>query len=459
MNASLAANPPLVSEVPTSVVLRYGVGQLGAQIFRDTPAVLLPLFMTTMLGVPAWLAGLVVLVPKLWLIVCDPLVGAWSDRMKTAIGRTPFLIGGAIGTTLGFIALFAFTAYPSPYLAAAAICALFFMASTAFSIYSVPYLAIAAEISGDPHQRNRIMVLRMVFATLGVLVGVGLAQPTIEHFGGGEAGWHAMSWIFGGLCLVSMLTTASGLRRVPLINAGAVPGSLLEQLRTVASNKPYLVLLATTFLSNTGQAASYTVIGFVFLYVVQAIWLIPIFILCMSAASLASQPLWLWLPKRIGKPRAYVIAATIWAAVTITWLWVGKGGTDVATLPGGQPVNTQHLLILLRAVIIGAFNGGFILLALSMMTDTVDYQRRMHGIANEGVFAGLFSAMEKLAFALGPVIAGIVMSVFGFVSSTGGGTAQSDSAITGIVLLYSAIPASLQVIALLIFSRYRLPGA
>jgi len=459
MTATIAAASPAhpTDEVPTSVVLRYGVGQLGAQVFRDTPAVLLPLFMTTMLGVPAWLAGLVVLVPKLWLILCDPLVGAWSDRLKTAVGRTPFLIGGAVGTTLGFIALFAFTAYPSPYVAAAAVCALFFVASTAFSIYSVPYLAIAAELSGDPHQRNRIMVLRMVFATLGVLVGVGLAQPIIVNFGGGAAGWHAMSWIFGAICLLSMLTTASGMRKVPLIQAGAVAGSLREQLRVVARNRPFLVLLATSFLSNIGQAASYTVIGFVFLYAIQAIWLIPIFILCMSVASLAAQPLWLWLPRRIGKPRTYVLASLVWAAVTVTWLWVGKGGADVATLPGGQPVNSQHLLILLRAVVIGLANSGFILLALSMMTDTVDYQRRTQGVANEGVFAGLFSAMEKLAFALGPVIAGIVMSAFGFVSSTGGAAAQSDHAITGIILLYSVIPASLQGIALLVFSRYRLP--
>ncbi|WP_372732407.1 MFS transporter [Novosphingobium sp.] len=455
-----AATPPstIPDEVPTSVVLRYGIGQFGAQVFRDTPAVLLPLFMTTMLGVPAWLAGLVVLIPKLWLIVCDPLVGAWSDRMKAAIGRTPFLIGGAVGTTAGFIALFVFTAYPSPYIAAASICALFFAASTAFSIYSVPYLAIAAELSGDPHQRNRIMVLRMFFATLGVLVGVGLAQPIITHFGGGAAGWHAMSWIFGALCLVSMLTTASGLRKVPLIQAGAVAGSLVGQLKVVSRNRPFAILLATSFVSSIGQAASYTVIGFVFIYAVQAIWLIPIFILCMSVASLAAQPLWLWLPRRIGKPRAYVLASLIWAAVTITWLWVGKGGADVATLPGGQPVNTQHIMILLRAVVIGSVNGGFILLALSMMTDTVDYQRRTQGVANEGVFAGLFSAMEKLAFALGPVIAGVVMSAFGFISSTGGAAAQSASAITGIVLLYSAIPAALQVGALLIFSRYKLPA-
>jgi len=443
--------------VPTSVVLRYGIGQLGAQVFRDTPAVLLPLFMTTMLGVPPWLAGLVVLVPKLWLILCDPLVGAWSDRMKALYGRTPFLIGGALGTALGFVALFAKTSYSSPWMAAVAVCGLFFLASTAFSIYSVPYLAIAAELSHDAHQRTRIMVLRMFFATFGVLIGVGVAQPLIEHFGGGSSGWHGMSLVLGVICLASMLTTASGLRRVPLIMAGAVEGGLWQQVKPVLANKPFVTLLATSFISNVGQAASYTVIGFIFLYAVKAIWLIPVFILCMSAASLAAQPLWLWLPRRIGKPKAYMLASAIWAAVTVTWLFISPGEDVVAHLPGGQGLSTQHVLVLVRAVVIGVVNGGFILLALSMMTDTVDYQRRMAGVANEGVFAGLYSALEKLAFAMGPVIAGLVMSGFGFEASTGGAGAQSPHAIQGIILLYSAIPAGMQVLALAIFSRYRLP--
>jgi GPH family glycoside/pentoside/hexuronide:cation symporter len=121
-------------------------------------------------------------------------------------------------------------------------------------------------------------------------------------------------------------------------------------------------------------------------------------------------------------------------------------------------LSTQHVLVLVRAVVIGVVNGGFILLALSMMTDTVDYQRRMAGVANEGVFAGLYSALEKLAFAMGPVIAGLVMSSFGFAASTGGAGAQTPHAIEGIILLYSAIPAGMQVLALAIFSRYRLPS-
>ena len=443
--------------VPGRIVLRYGIGQLGAQVFRDTPAVLLPLFMITMLGVPAWLAGLVVLGPKLWLVLCDPLVGAWSDRIKPLYGRTPFLIGGAVGTSAGFVALFAVTAYPSPWLAAAAICALFFVASTAFSIYSVPYLAIAAELSGDAHQRTRIMVLRMVFATLGVLIGVGAAQPLIAGFGGGAGGWHAMSYVLGAICLISMLVTASGMARVPLIMAGAVPGNLWQQLQPIRRNRPFVILLATSFVSNIGQAASYTVIGFIFLDVVKAICLIPLFILVMSVTSLCAQPLWLWLPRRIGKPRSYVLASLVWAAVTLTWLALKPGEDVVMHLPGGQPLALQHVLILVRAVVIGAVNGGFILLALSMMTDTVDYQRRQTGVAHEGVFAGLYSALEKLAFALGPVIAGLVMSLFGFVSSTGGATAQTSHALTGVVLLYSVIPAGMQLVALLIFTRYRLP--
>ena len=97
--------------------MRYGAGQLGAQVFRDTPAVLLPMFMTTMLGVPAWMAGIAILIPKLWVIICDPLIGAWSDRVKSSVGRWPFLLVVAIFTSLSFYGLFAITDYSSPILA------------------------------------------------------------------------------------------------------------------------------------------------------------------------------------------------------------------------------------------------------------------------------------------------------------------------------------------------------
>jgi glycoside/pentoside/hexuronide:cation symporter, GPH family len=447
---------PSPAAVPLSVTLRYGAGQLGAQIFRDTPAVLLPLFLTTMLAVPAWMSGLVVLVPKLWLIICDPLVGAWSDRLKSRMGRTPFLVGGGIGTAIGFVLLFAITSYPTPLLAALATCVMFFFASTAFSLFSVPYLALASELSPHPHERTRIIILRMIFGTAGVLLGVGASQLLIAHFGGGASGWHGMSYTLGAICLVSMMTTAIGLRHIALIPSAPSARGFSAQFRVVQSNRPFLVLLTTCFVSNVGQASMYTVIGFIFLFVIKAIWLIPAFILVMSVASILSQPFWFWLPRQIGKPRAYVAASLVWALVTCTWFWVRPGDDVLLTMPWGTELATQHVLILVRAVLLGVVNGPFIMLSLSMLTDTIDHQRQMTGAANEGVFSGLFSAFEKLAFAIGPVIAGFVMSSFGFQSSSGAPAPQTDSALLGIILLYSLIPAGLQVLALLVFSRFRL---
>ena len=442
--------------VPTKTVVQYGAGQFGAQIFRDTPAALLPVFMTTILGVPAWLAGICILIPKLWVILCDPLVGAWSDRLKMRFGRTPFLLIGALCTSVGFLSLFTITSYPGPYVAAAAICVLFFIASTAFSLFSVPYLAIAAELSRDPHERTRIMLYRMLFTIGGVLIGVGVAQPLVFALGGGAHGWHVMALVLAGLSLAAMLVPAIGLRRVALLPGGGTPTRLRDQLAPAFRNRPFVILLTTCFIQNIGQAAGYTVIGFIYLYALGAIWLILPFVLIMSVGSLLSQPLWLALSRRYGKERCYIAGSLAWTAVTISWFWIHPGTDMLLQLPGVGPLATQHVLVLVRGFIIGVTNSGFILLALSMLTDTVDRQRQTFGTAHEGVFAGIFSAAEKLAFALGPVLSGVVLSLFGFTESTGGAVAQNDSAILGIILLYSLIPAATQLISLLVFSRYRL---
>ena len=438
--------------VPTRIALIYGTGQLGAQIFRDTPAVLLPLFMTTMLGVAPWLAGMVVLVPKLWLIICDPLMGAWSDRVKPRQGRTPFLLAGAILTSLSFVALFWNSAYSSSHMAAAIVCALFFIGSTAFSMFSVPYLAVGSELSIDPHQRTRVMMYRLNFMTLGVVVGVGAAQPLMAAFGGGAAGWRAMGLVFGLLCIITMLVTALGLSGVKLIAGETAPANLLSQLRPVSRNRPFLILLTTHFIQSVGQAASYTVIAFIYLYALQAVWIILPFVLVMSVVAIASQPVWVQLSRRYGKERCYVAAMLGWALVTASWFFIHPANDVVIAGLG-----TQHILVLVRAVVIGIFNAAFIMLALSMLTDTIAYERDRTGKANEGVFSGIFTAAEKLAFALGPVIGGVVMSIYGFRESTGGMVAQTPHAITGIVLLYSLIPVTTQLLSLAVFSRYRLP--
>ena len=43
--------------LPVATYFGYGVGQIGGQILRDTPALILPIYMTTVLGMEAALGG------------------------------------------------------------------------------------------------------------------------------------------------------------------------------------------------------------------------------------------------------------------------------------------------------------------------------------------------------------------------------------------------------------------
>jgi GPH family glycoside/pentoside/hexuronide:cation symporter len=443
-------------DVPLSVMARYGVGQIGAQIFRDTPATLLPIFLTTMLGVPAWIAGISILLPKLWVIFCDPLMGAFSDRKKTLWGRSPFLLAGSVLTTIGFVLLFTPPDFPSFWMYAAYNTIMFTIASTAFSMFSVPYLAMASEMTGDYHERTKILAFRMVFISVGLVIGVGCVQPLILWFGGGRHGYVLMAATLGALCFITMMTTYLGLRRFPLIPTVSERTSVFAQFRMAAKYRPFAVVAGANFLQQLGLSCSYTVVGLMFIYAIGNIVLLVPFVLIMSIFSILSQALWLWVSQRIGKLQTYVLAVVVWGLVTLTWFLVRPGADVLISLPILGPLSTKDALVLLRAAFIGVFNSGFVLMSYSLLTDTVEFDRRRFGISREGALSGIYSALEKLAFALGPAVAGIVMSATGFAESRGGPGLQSAGAIHGIVIVYGFIPAAFAAVSLLLLRLYKL---
>ncbi|MFO7304820.1 MAG: MFS transporter [Gammaproteobacteria bacterium] len=438
--------------LPTSVMLRYGFGQMGAQIFRDTPAALLPVFMTTILGIPAWLAGVAILIPKLWVIVCDPLMGLWSDRLAGRIGRTPFLAAGAIATSIGFLVLFNVGQFESEIVAAALVSAIFLLGMTAFSAFSVPYLGIAASLSSDPHERTKLLVFRMLFVSVGVLLGIGVAQPMVYWFGGQTVGWKAMGAIFSLICLVSMLGSTIGLHPVlkKVTIATASTPSLKDQLRAAALNRPFLHLTIIHFVQTVGQACSYTVVALVFIYLAGNVDLLIPFVFLMAIMGMMSQPVWLRLSRSMGKLKLFVWLCIAWCAVTTTWFGIEWGAGSSFTLPILGDVTGKELLILVRGGLIGITNAGFLLLVTSLFTDTVRLGMTETGAAVEGSYAGFWSASEKLAFAIGPLIAGVVLSLYGFESSREGIIEQSATAQHGILMIYAGLPILIFLASLLL---------
>ena len=81
----------------------YGVGSFATGLYSTVPSVLLLYYCTEILRIAPAVAGLVILVPKLWSLLWDPLVGGWLDRSKRHMAA---MKTGAFGLIVTFVALF-----------------------------------------------------------------------------------------------------------------------------------------------------------------------------------------------------------------------------------------------------------------------------------------------------------------------------------------------------------------
>ena len=110
-------------------------------------------------------------------------------------------------------------------------------------------------------------------------------------------------------------------------------------------------------------------------------------------------------------------------------------------------------ILLSRGVAFGLISGGMLLMGNAMLQDIMDEDYRRSGERKNGLFAGLYSLVEKVTSGVGAQVLGLVLSVTGFqrVAAT-----QSESAIQGIYITVAVIPALLMLVSLLAIRMYRL---
>src|ERR1700710_700178 len=93
---SVAADPPR-SGLSMRVRFLYGLGEAGEGVKTAALETFLFFFYVQVVGLSGTLTGLALFVALLFDGLSDPLVGAWSDRTKTRLGRRhPFLYAAPI---------------------------------------------------------------------------------------------------------------------------------------------------------------------------------------------------------------------------------------------------------------------------------------------------------------------------------------------------------------------------
>ena len=202
--------------------------------------------------------------------------------------------------------------------------------------------------------------------------------------------------------------------------------SLLDQFRIVAANARYLRLLLVSFAQKLGEGVGYGSFAYFCIYVVhQPLSGIGLVVLASTVGQVIAQPLWLKASRRWSPSTLYTVGVLGWCLNLALWLAM-KDQSPLWLIPLG-----------LQA---GASAGGFLMVTLGVFSNTMAADVAETGKNREGVYSGLWLAIEKLAFALGALVVGVVIGLFGFVASRdGGATPQTAVAILGIAITYSGI--------------------
>ncbi|MEO5877676.1 MAG: MFS transporter [Streptosporangiaceae bacterium] len=433
------------SPISRSRLLGFGLGSVGTGVFGAVPGLLLLYYLTDVLGTPTALAGVVLVVPKAWDVLFNPVVGAASDREAVRTGhRTRLLLVGALALPVLFALMF--MAPWDSTAGAAWVAVTFLLAATAFACFQVPYVALPAEISPDPAQRTRAMTWRIVCLTVGILVAGGLAPAIVELGGQGRGGYALMGGLIGLVLGASMLVAARRTRWIPS-RPGPEPLSLGRALRTARGNRPFFALLGAFVAQSLAVAVMLAGAPYVATYRLDDYGLTSLMFVCMVAPSAFAVPLWAVAARRWGMVRCYLVAVVTFAVTAIA---LYPAITRGAVVP-----------VLVLTGLIGICYAAVQLVPLSLLPETVRADEARTGHAQSGAFTGVWTAAETAGMAVGPGVFALVLTVTSFTAAPYAATSftrkatQPESALTGLTAGFTLIPAALMLLSVPMMLAYR----
>ena len=415
-DAALAAptKPGLLTRIA------YGVGGAAGGVKNNGFDYVLLLFYSQVLGLSPVLVAAALWIALIFDAVSDPVVGYWSDNLKSKLGRRhPFMYAAIVPITIGYF----FVWNPPEGLAGTGLFAwllvLTITVRLAYTLYEVPQHALAAELSQDYDARTSLMSFRYFFAWFGglsvqVVLFAVLLQPTELDASGFSylPGWHAYG-LLGAACIFAaiLITTLGTHKHIPHLKPPPAPREfspmrMVGEVWETVSNPSFRSLFIATMFGLLASGVSATlnqyINGFFWGFTSQQISGLTMGVYLSAVLALIIAPI---AGKAFGKKRAAIIIGLL--AFTIAPAPV------FARLAGLLPPNGTEALywtILIVTIVDIALIVAYQILTASMVADIVEQNELATGRRSEGVYFAGISFMRKLAQGVGVLTASFILA-------------------------------------------------
>lgn len=432
----------------------WASGSIVTATITNAMALFALFFLTSVLGISPAVAGALIFISKLYDAVTDPVMGGISDRWTSANGRRrPFLAPGAVLAGATFALFFNLPALGGA-MGIVVVGLALIAISTAYTIYSVPYLAMPPDIAPTYDARTRLMSFRVFFMMIGVLVGSAGAPLLVDLGSEPQDGFRILGISLGALIVIFGLIAYRGTKGLehpvptgksasPFADLKSLVLGSFSNMVAVFGNAPFALLTIVKLLQLSSLYVVLACTPYFFgLVLQQGAVSISSYLMTFSFAGMLAIPLLRFIVKKLGKKRAYLVFLTIYSLAVGSWfLWTPE---ESSTLFFG------------RAILIGASSTGTLICTLSLLPDTMEYDRLISGASREGVMSGVFTLVEKLSGAVGPLIVGVLLQAMGLVVSGEPTVQQPESALFAVKLGVSIVPMVLTAVCVPAMLFYKL---
>ena len=426
--------------------LGYGLGDTASNFFFQTFAIFLLYYYTDVFGISAAAVGTMFFVSKLWDAVNDPMMGVIADRTETRFGKfRPYLLWIAVPYGIAGFLMFA-----SPQLGDTGKLVYAWVTYTLmmmlYTAINVPYSALMGVMTPYSKERTVLASYRFVGAFGGGLLISMLVRPLVQFFGADDeaAGFQITMALFAIVSVALFwFTFASTKERVKALPDEQV--SLKNDLGFLLRNAPWLALGFAAIFTLTNVAIKSSVTVHFFKYYMQddgSAFLLffdrtSLFLTTGMLALIAGVAATRLFTDRFEKKPLLITLSVLNVAAMIAMFFVpaDRYWTIFALNIAGQLIA-----------------GPTVPLVWSMYADVADYGEWTFGRRTTALVFSASIFAQKFGLAIGAGVAGWLLSGFGFVANAD----QSDSAMLGIRLLFTLIPAGVALLGVVALLFYRL---
>src|SRR5687767_4802755 len=264
-----------------------------------------------MLGVNPTMLGIVLAIPRLWDAFIDPLVGNWSDNMRSRWGRRrPFIFVGAITMAIAYGAIWMVSPEWSEKAKLGWLLGTSLVFYTCYAIYSVPYQSLTYEMSPDYDERTKVMGHSSFWYKFGEFFYQWvIPATTLSIFATQMMGVKVINWVVGIIVLgiLGSMPAIFGRERYFRKAAGQQKVAFWPAFRAAISNRAVLILLALTMLKLLANMFGSSMDYYLLVYYMfdgdiaaGSLWK-SINSTGYAVVGFASIPLLAWMSKRFGK--------------------------------------------------------------------------------------------------------------------------------------------------------------